>query len=189
MGKTNKFIILLVVLAGMLSLPAQALHGRGCGQTVLASKILPALSANIDLQIPLVAIPQVIDSVVVVLERDGKILMSLRDGSVGKDTWAFVGGKADPEESVAECAIREVREEIGVELKNLQLLHATYTYQYENSQWYRVFVLRARYEGEIEIKEPHKIQALEWFAPDNLPMTIFQPIRSYLPEVLRKLRN
>lgn len=54
-----------------------------------------------------------IDKLAYIHIRDQKILMSL---SKGKTTWYIPGGKRDKEESDADALIREVREELSVEL-------------------------------------------------------------------------
>jgi len=43
-----------------------------------------------------------------------------------RDTWLVPGGSADENESPLDCAIRETREEIGLEVKNLDLVGVYY---------------------------------------------------------------
>ena len=50
----------------------------------------------------------------VIIEVDNKILMEHRTDS---DTWAIIGGGLKIDESLLECAIREVREETGIIFK------------------------------------------------------------------------
>lgn len=49
----------------------------------------------------------------VIIEADGKILLEHRTDS---DTWAIIGGGLNIDESLMECAIREVFEETGIGL-------------------------------------------------------------------------
>lgn len=49
----------------------------------------------------------------VIIEADGKILMEHRTDS---DTWAIIGGGLKTNESLMECAVREVFEETGIRL-------------------------------------------------------------------------
>lgn len=53
------------------------------------------------------------------LERDGQYLMLHRvkkEGDLNRDKWIGVGGKFEDGESPEECALREVREETGLEM-------------------------------------------------------------------------
>ncbi len=55
----------------------------------------------------------------VLINKDGKILLIKRRGSHGEGTWAPPGGHIDFGERVIDCAEREVKEETGLEIKNL----------------------------------------------------------------------
>lgn len=54
-----------------------------------------------------------IDKLAYILLKDQKVLVTL---SKGKDTWYIPGGKREPGESDQEALIREVREELTLEL-------------------------------------------------------------------------
>jgi len=56
----------------------------------------------------------------VIVVKDDKVLMGKRIGSHGENSWSFPGGHLEMFESVHECAKREVKEETGIEIKNLQ---------------------------------------------------------------------
>ncbi len=62
--------------------------------------------------------------------RDGKLLIALRhdDAHLG-GLWEFPGGKREPEESFEECLIRELREELGIEVEIKDLIE-TDTHSY-----------------------------------------------------------
>lgn len=52
-----------------------------------------------------------------VIERDGKILIAQRcPGDSFAGFWEFPGGKREPEESMEACLVRELREEMGIEI-------------------------------------------------------------------------
>jgi 8-oxo-dGTP diphosphatase len=55
------------------------------------------------------------------VNNEGKILLQLRDNKPeiqNPDTWGFVGGHVEPNETVLEGLEREVLEEIGFNIKN-----------------------------------------------------------------------
>lgn len=63
-----------------------------------------------------------IDVAAALLFRDGKILIAQRnaDSHLG-GLWEFPGGKREPGETFEQCLVRELREELGVEVKTGRL--------------------------------------------------------------------
>ena len=53
-------------------------------------------------------------AVSVALERDGKFLLVLRANPPAQNLYAFPGGRVDPEETLEDAALRELREETGL---------------------------------------------------------------------------
>jgi len=62
--------------------------------------------------------------------RDGKILITQRhqDAHLG-GLWEFPGGKREPGETFAQCLVREIREELGVEI-SVDKLFESITHNY-----------------------------------------------------------
>jgi 8-oxo-dGTP pyrophosphatase MutT (NUDIX family) len=63
------------------------------------------------------------------LERDGKYLMLHRvkkEHDENRDKWVGIGGKFEPGESPEDCAIREVKEELGMTVQSLSFLRSRY---------------------------------------------------------------
>ncbi len=54
----------------------------------------------------------------VALVRDGKVLLIKRAYDPYKGLWTLPGGRLEPGESIEQCAIREIVEEIGVTIRN-----------------------------------------------------------------------
>lgn len=69
---------------------------------------------------------------IVVFDDTGKVLLQKRSNS--EDLWGFPGGVMELGESAAETAIREVREETGLDVKIDSLLgvYTKYFHQYRN---------------------------------------------------------
>lgn len=54
----------------------------------------------------------------VALVRDGKVLLIKRAFAPYQHLWTLPGGRIEPGESIEQCAIREIAEEIGVAIRN-----------------------------------------------------------------------
>jgi ADP-ribose pyrophosphatase YjhB (NUDIX family) len=57
-----------------------------------------------------------------VLIEKGKILLIKRGNEPFKDMWALPGGRLENNETTEECAIREMKEETGLQVKIIKLI-------------------------------------------------------------------
>lgn len=116
-----------------------------------------------------------------VLRRKNNILICRRGpGGSCAYLWEFPGGKIEPGETGEECAIRECREELGVEIQ-IQGLEEEMVYQYPDGPYSFAF-----YNGSIVKGEPEKRVHLEirWVSPDELTDFSFCPADRPLVERL-----
>jgi 8-oxo-dGTP diphosphatase len=118
---------------------------------------------------------------VIVLEQ-GKVLMGKRgEKSFFSDHWNLPGGKLELFESFEDCAKREVFEETGLRLKNLELVALHNDRMPEVNKHYLTLFFKAEVAGgELTVKEPEKMTDLAWFDLENLPSPIFPPSRNGL---------
>ena len=105
----------------------------------------------------------------VYLKRNGKTLMLHRvkkeqDFHEGK--WNGLGGKLDPGETPEECAIREVKEESGLDLKALKLRGIiTFPLFDQVDDWYVYLFTGTEFSGDL-IDSPEG--DLQWIDNDKL---------------------
>jgi NAD+ diphosphatase len=113
----------------------------------------------------LVAFPRISPAIIVLIERDGAILMA-RHQRFPEGMYGLIAGFVEPGETLEEAARREIMEEVGLTVSNLQ---------YAGSQpWpfpHSLMVgFTARWEsGEIQ-PDPVEIEDARWFRPDALPV-------------------
>ena len=109
--------------------------------------------------------------VYLLLERDGKILLSLRKNTGYEDgKWSLVAGHAEEGETAREAMIREAMEETNITIL-LEDLEFAYVMDRKspNRQNIDIFFKCLKYEGELRNSEPHKCGGLSFFDVNNLP--------------------
>src|ERR1019366_4764992 len=68
---------------------------------------------------------RVIDVAAALVFREGKLLITQRHaGAHLGGLWEFPGGKREPDETFPECLIRELREELGIEVEVGELVES-----------------------------------------------------------------
>jgi 8-oxo-dGTP diphosphatase len=121
--------------------------------------------------------------VAVIIIKRGKVLLGKRKDSHGADTWAFPGGHLEFNETIEDCAVREVFEETGLHIKNLRL--GPYTndiFTDEDKHYVTLFVLADHDSGAAEVKEPHKCEKWEWSQWPPEYTACFLPIKNLLKQ-------
>ena len=64
------------------------------------------------------------DCIVITRESEPKVLLIRRGGEPFKGGWAFPGGFMNMDETTEQCAIRELKEETGLQISNIQQIGA-----------------------------------------------------------------
>jgi len=103
-----------------------------------------------------------------VIARDGLILLNQRDIDPGLGKWGLPAGYVDLGESAEEAAIREVREETGLEVRLDGLLGV-----YTNQERGVVLVVYCASIVGGELIAGHETRAVGFFSPDALPELAF----------------
>ena len=103
---------------------------------------------------------------IMVLVRDGERLLLARSPRFKPGVYSALAGFVEPGETLEQCAVREVREEVGIEIANLRYF-ASQPWPFPNSLMIAFF---ADYAGGDLRLDPTEIEAAEWFTPDRLPL-------------------
>jgi 8-oxo-dGTP diphosphatase len=129
-------------------------------------------------------IPRVGVGVLLVDAHKG-VLLTLRERAPEAGCWSIVGGKVDFLERLEQCAVREAREEAGVEVELVGLLCVTdHLLPGEEQHWVAPAYLGRIVSGDARNCEPDKTREVRWFefgsVPENLTITARNAIEAYV---------
>jgi 8-oxo-dGTP diphosphatase len=131
--------------------------------------------------------------VAVFVFKDGKFLMGERRGSHGEGTWSAPGGWIEYQETYQDAAVREVREETGVDIINPRFAGITNNIFTDNPiHSITIWVMGEWSAGEATITEPDKFVDQKWVDFDSLPEPLFLPwhgllMSQFLPAIKAEL--
>jgi 8-oxo-dGTP pyrophosphatase MutT (NUDIX family) len=128
-------------------------------------------------------------SVVLIVNKDNELLLQhRRDGS-----WGVPGGLMEVGESLEDTARREVKEETGLEIGELELLDIFSGPEYflklpNGDEIYSVTAVYLTHElkGNIEIDKTESID-LQYFHINELPEGLNEANRNYIDPYLKKI--
>ena len=121
------------------------------------------------------------------IDPDGRVLIAQRPpGKSMAGLWEFPGGKVEPGERPEESLIRELREELGIAVKEECLAPLTFaSHLYPDFHLLMPLYVCRRWEGFVE---PQEGQQLKWVRPPelrNYPMPpADEPLISHLTTLL-----
>lgn len=110
----------------------------------------------------------------VIFRKNGKMAFLLRSNTNWMNgRYALPAGKVEEDESIEAAAIREAKEEVGVDIKPENLKHVLTVYRKDlvgrDGTWLDVLFEATEWEGELYNAEPEVHGELAWFEPENLP--------------------
>ncbi len=112
----------------------------------------------------------------VIVIKYNKILLGKRKNAHGEGSWSFPGGHLEYGESWEECSRREVREEVGMEIKNIRFGTITNDiFENEQKHYITICMISDFDSGEVQLMEPNKCEEWKWFEWDKLPQPLFLP--------------
>jgi 8-oxo-dGTP diphosphatase len=116
-----------------------------------------------------------------IIRYEGKYLITERPkGTHLEGLWEFPGGKKEAGESLEECVIREIREELGVRINPYKLLLAV-THEYDTKIVELYTFLCSLVNGS---PKPLEGQKMQWVAPEELSLYHFPPPDQKIIDIL-----
>ena len=107
-----------------------------------------------------------------VFNNKNELLLNLRSDT---NTWGIPGGSKELNETLEECAVRELKEETNINVNDLELITILsgkeYYFKYPNEDELDCIIALYKvlnYEGKLNINDGESKQ-LKFFSLDNLP--------------------
>ena len=111
-----------------------------------------------------VVFPRIDPCVLVLVKKDDKILL-VRHVQRNQNRWTILAGYAEAGESIEETVAREVKEEVGINVKNI-VYHGSQSWPHPAQL---MFGFTAEYDsGEITLQK-EEIAKAEWFDANDNP--------------------
>jgi 8-oxo-dGTP diphosphatase len=103
--------------------------------------------------------------VAVIWDRSGQILIDRRKaGGIMGGLWEFPGGKIEAEETVEECIVREIREELAIEITvGAHLISIEHTYP-----TFQLTLIVHHCQHISEIPQPIESEEIRWVNVSDL---------------------
>jgi NAD+ diphosphatase len=108
--------------------------------------------------------PRISPAVMVLVLRDDEVLLA-RSHHFTLGVFSALAGFVEAGETLEECAIREVREEVGIEITNLRYFRSQ-SWPFPNSL---MVAFTADYVSGILTPDPSEIEEANWFLRSALP--------------------
>ena len=128
----------------------------------------------------------VLVAAVALVDTDGRVLLAQRpEGKAMAGLWEFPGGKVKPGETPETALIRELAEEIGIDVKSSCLAPLTFaSHDYAEFHLLMPLYVCRKWTG---IPMPREGQRLAWVWPARLPEYPMPPADKPLIAMLRDL--
>jgi 8-oxo-dGTP diphosphatase len=130
--------------------------------------------------------PIVIVAACVLLDGEGALLIAKRpEGRPLAGLWEFPGGKVEAGEEPEDALVRELYEELGIEIAKKDLVPLTFaSHAYPDFHLLMPLYVCRRWRGDVSA---HEGQELLWVKPDALRLYDMPPADEPLKRALREL--
>lgn len=113
----------------------------------------------------LLVYPRISPAVMVLIQRGDELLLA-RSPHFKPGVFSALAGFVEAGETLEQCAVREVREEVGIEISNLRYFQSQ-PWPFPDSLMLAFF---ADYAGGVITPDPSEIEAADWFSRKALPL-------------------
>ncbi|MFH8557070.1 MULTISPECIES: NUDIX hydrolase [Streptomyces] len=120
-----------------------------------------------------------------IIVHEGRVLMVRRRISEGKLSWQFPAGEVEPGETREDAAVRETKEETGLNVSAVELLGERVHPATGRLMSYTACEVLS---GTAHVADTEELAELAWVAhdqiPEYVPYGLFGPVQEYLDAAL-----
>lgn len=130
--------------------------------------------------------PHTLTASYLVLIQEGAVLLQRRFQTGWMDgMYSLPAGHTEVGENFTQTLIREIKEEIGIEVSKNEavLAHIMHRLAENKEEYVDVFYTCRKYQGTPTICEPDKCDDLSWFPLGSLPENILPYIKNALEDI------
>src|SRR5215210_2443210 len=114
--------------------------------------------------------------VAIVITKDDQVLLMKRKGVHGKETWSTPGGHLDFGETPEQCAAREAKEEVGLDVVDIRFLAVTNDiFEISERHYLTIWMEGKSISNDPLIAAENEVEEIGWYAWDALPSPLFLP--------------
>jgi 8-oxo-dGTP diphosphatase len=125
--------------------------------------------------------PQV--GVAVIITKDDQVLLMKRKGLHGQGTWSTPGGHLDFGETPEQCAAREAKEEVGLDVVDIRFRAVTNDiFDITGRHYITIWMDGRTLPNDPVIAAEDEVAEIGWFAWDALPSPLFLSLENLLKE-------
>lgn len=139
-----------------------------CGRCGIPVQSMPHERAKKCPSCGLTSYPRLAPAIIVSIERAGpagREILLAHNKRHPLGFYSVLAGFVEPGESLEECTRREIREEVGIEVKNIRYF-GSQPWPFPNSL---MIAFLAEYAGGEIVLEEDELDDANWFSPDALP--------------------
>ena len=120
-----------------------------------------------------------------IFNEKNQLLLGLRKSAHDGGTWCPPGGHQEYGETSENAAVREAKEETGLDIlpENVFLKGVTNDfYPSEEKHYITLHYFCRKYSGEPMVMEPNKCEKWQWFDLSDLPANLMLPLKNFLKQ-------
>ncbi|WP_020527154.1 NAD(+) diphosphatase [Flexithrix dorotheae] len=141
-------------------------NNRFCGKCGTPTESVPSEKAKSCPKCNAIFYPNIYPAIIVAIEKEGKILLA-HAKRFKENFYSVLAGFLEVGESFEDCLRREVYEEVGIQVKNINYF-GSQAWAFPSSM---MVGFTAEWDsGEIQVDDD-EISHADWYAPDELPLT------------------
>lgn len=137
---------------------------RFCGRCGEATELAPGERARKCPACGLLSFPRLAPATITVVEDGDRVLLA-RGRNFGSPIYGALAGFVEPGETLEECVAREVKEEVGIDIKNIRY-HSSQPWPFPHSL---MLGFTAEYAGGDIVLQESEIADAQWFTADAMP--------------------